>query len=50
MSGVSIALIIFASGFAILFASLGFVVAAAMIAALRSEREERKESQKGEEK
>lgn len=50
MSGVSIALIIFASGFAMFFAALGFVVAAAMIAALRSEREERKGSQRGEEK
>ena len=40
MNGVSIALIILASGVAILFASFGFVVAAAMIAALRSERKE----------
>lgn len=40
MNGVSIALIILASGVAILFVSFGFVVAAVMIATLRTERKE----------
>ena len=41
MSGVSIALIIFASGFAILFAGIGILLIALAIVALREAEEEK---------